>query len=71
MIRKWFMHWLWHGKPVKKPLWFGVVVSRLACLIFGHEPTADHCGRPEHDHCLWCMRSMPGRAHHRTSGGVR
>lgn len=37
------------------------------CAVFGHSPTRDQCGRPEHDFCLWCSKTMPGAA----DGGAR
>lgn len=35
--------------------------ARALCLIAGHQAERDQCGRPEHDHCLWCKRAMPGQ----------
>ena len=37
--------------------------GRVVCLIVGHSPVQDHCGRPEHDYCPTCYRIMPGAAH--------
>lgn len=37
-------------------------LQRATCGVFGHEPIRDQCGRPEHDACAWCRRSMPGAA---------
>lgn len=34
----------------------------VMCEQLGHVPTVDHCGLPEHDHCLWCQYPMPNRA---------
>lgn len=34
----------------------------VLCVHLGHEPIQDQCGRPEHDHCVWCRRPMPGQA---------
>jgi hypothetical protein len=50
-------HWGWamRGQVEKVGL-------RALCLLFGHDPVADQCGRPEHDHCLYCGKPMPGRA---------
>ena len=31
------------------------------CDVFGHSPTRDHCGLPEHDFCLMCGKGMPRR----------
>jgi len=32
------------------------------CRVFGHEPVADQCDKPEHDFCVQCMTPMPGLA---------
>lgn len=36
-------------------------LSRLICCIYGHDPTIDHCGRPEHDYCACCQQLTPGQ----------
>lgn len=66
-ILRWKSHWLTDGvvfvqeKLVEQPgRW-------LLCKLFGHEPVADQCNRPEHDLCLWCQRSMPDQAQRRAS----
>lgn len=32
---------------------------RTLCAFLGHLPERDQCMRPEHDYCVWCLRSMP------------
>lgn len=67
--------WLWDGMydwldPYDGPEWpWGVLetcVERPArwvlCKVYGHEPLPDQCNMPEHDHCIWCNRLMPGLA---------
>lgn len=49
-------HWDWYHDSVEKP------VAALLCHVYGHEPVQDHCGKPEHDHCVWCRTLMPGDA---------
>lgn len=44
------------------PWWTDVIISPVACLILGHYPIGDQCGKPDHDYCAWCMKSMPGKA---------
>lgn len=44
--------WRWRGWVETAGVW-------LLCRA-GHEPTRDHCNKPEHDHCLFCHRLMPG-----------
>ena len=34
-----------------------MAVDNVLCAYFGHEIIDDHCGLPEHRHCLFCMRS--------------
>lgn len=34
-------------------------IQWVLCRIQGHQPERDQCGRPEHDYCLWCGKSMP------------
>lgn len=74
--RKRVMFWLNDG-PVtgwvwdRAPDWIGnavgwmvdEVVGPALCLVCGHAPTCDHCGRPEHDYCMWCRKPTPGEAH--------
>jgi hypothetical protein len=36
--------------------------QKILCALFGHEPHRDMCLKPEHDHCIWCRKSMPGAA---------
>lgn len=38
-------------------------IQASICRDFGHEPTPDHCGIPDHDYCLWCLARTPGEAH--------
>jgi len=62
--------WIWHHED-NWPDWlidlraFDTACRTLArteCLLRGHEPVRDHCGRPEHDFCGWCDKAMPGQA---------
>lgn len=34
----------------------------LICLTYGHWPTVDQCGLPEHDYCLVCGIRISARA---------
>lgn len=52
--RQWFLFKEWLPYPVQ------VGAQKTLCLLAGHDPNRDHCGRPEHDYCLWCNKSMPG-----------
>lgn len=62
------MHWLWDGWPYEwKPNWFIRASSWLGCKLAGHEPISDHCGRPAHDYCAWCSKSMPHQAPRRAA----
>jgi len=36
-------------------------LQRIACFFTGHTPHRDECGLPEHDHCFWCWKPMPGK----------
>ncbi len=38
------------------------VGQKVLCFIAGHSPVRDQCGMPKHDFCVWCRKSMPGRA---------
>lgn len=52
-----FRLWVWldrHGAPYW--LW------RPYCWLWGHDPGADQCDRPEHDFCVICMKKTPGKA---------
>lgn len=40
--------------------WPAWSLQRLLCLVDDHEPIADQCNKPEHDHCAWCGKLMPG-----------
>lgn len=63
------MHWLWDGWPSEHaPDWTVRLASWIGCRIGGHEPTGDQCGKPEHDFCLWCSKSMPFQALRRSRG---
>lgn len=47
------------------PLWAFMPdwVGRLACaVLFSHEAIQDNCGKPDHDFCVWCRKSMPNQA---------
>lgn len=46
----------WFQDHVETPL------RKLLCDTYGHSPTADQCGRPEHDFCVTCETLMPGAA---------
>lgn len=48
--------WDWYEDNIEKP------VKMLLCERYGHEPVADQCNMPEHDHCAWCMGPMPFQA---------
>lgn len=37
--------------------WIHVII----CFFMGHDPAAE-CHDPNHDACLWCFKSMPGKA---------
>lgn len=54
-VRRWilFKEWL--------PQWLQAGTQRILCLVAGHDPTHDQCENPEHDFCLWCDKSMPGK----------
>lgn len=47
--------WMWRAED--SPVWG----HKIICALLGHEPGAD-CALPQHDFCLWCMKSMPGKA---------
>jgi hypothetical protein len=42
--------------------WLNTAGQWVTCRVAGHEPERDQCGRPEHDFCLWCNKSMPHAA---------
>lgn len=44
---------------------FEVVPKKILCKLFGHYPTMDHCGMPDHDYCSDCEILMPGKAKQR------
>lgn len=68
--RRRFMHWLWANQDRLPDRvldwrifdWVATFAAWLGCKLAGHEPTCDQCGRPEHDYCLWCAKSMPNQA---------
>jgi hypothetical protein len=37
-------------------------LEKAFCAVLGCVPTQDHCGRPEHDFCMWCRKPTPGLA---------
>lgn len=41
---------------------FELPATRITCLIWGHAPAREQCGRSEHDSCQWCQKSMPHKA---------
>lgn len=47
--------WEWYESNIEDPL------KELLCEVDGHRPQRDHCGRPEHDHCVICQTLMPGQ----------
>lgn len=51
--------WDWYADNIEQPL------LELICEVDGHDPYADMCNKPEHDHCGICMTPMPGQAPHR------
>lgn len=34
-------------------------VQRSLCWVLGHEVEDDHCGKPEHRHCVFCHQLFP------------
>jgi hypothetical protein len=44
--------WNWRDQLEAVGLW-------TLCRVFGHEPVADQCDKPEHDFCVHCMTPMP------------
>jgi len=34
-------------------------LNGILCKLFGHHPTHDHCGMPEHMYCRWCRVGTP------------
>lgn len=37
-------------------------IARVECALNGHKPVRDQCGMPDHDFCVFCLKSMPGAA---------
>jgi len=60
--RRQLSFWRHEKAPDWTPTWFLAALDKLGCLLAGHEPERDQCGRPDHDFCLWCMKSMPNAA---------
>jgi hypothetical protein len=57
-------HWRWKvGEVVQR-----VGVATL-CFTLGHYAISDQCGKPEHDLCTFCMKSMPNQAERKPSAG--
>lgn len=58
--------WVWNVQDAVEE-----AVKTVLCLVFGHRPTRDVCGRPEHDHCVSCGKPLPFAAggEKRSSGG--
>lgn len=64
--------------PKRTPEWVSSVLGTLIeepskkalCFLYGHKPVRDQCGMPEHDHCLWCRKSLPFMADTPTSARV-
>lgn len=52
--------WLDENIPVSL-WWIDDAGNWLACRLLGHAPIGDQCGKPEHDFCAYCMKSMPGQ----------
>lgn len=44
------------------PWWINDWGQKILCRVTGHDPQQDQCLRPEHDFCIWCNKSMPGKA---------
>lgn len=36
--------------------------TKLVCVTLGHDFDRDMCGKPEHDHCIWCGKVQPWSA---------
>lgn len=53
---------LWSEINYTRLWWVNTAGQWVICRIAGHDPERDHCGRPEHDFCLWCHKSMPHAA---------
>lgn len=43
-------------------------VAGLVCNAVGHHVVKDHCGKPEHDFCIYCRQIRPGEAKERNGG---
>lgn len=57
----------WDDLADRHPWWpdapeWGVLrrIFGLACRVWGHDPTIDHCGMPAHDYCQACGVLTPG-----------
>lgn len=63
-VRQRIMRWVWDGKPewLTERLWVWNV-GRVLCWFAGHRPVCDIHHRPERDHCGYCNKAMPGKAH--------
>ena len=56
-IRRWFM---FHLDVYPNPIYLlSDPIQKAMCVLTGHVPERDHCGRPEHDFCCWCQKAMP------------
>lgn len=55
--------WLARHLPLRWSWVHPVALSRLVCLVKGHEPACQGCDRPEDAECCWCSRPTPNRAH--------
>lgn len=57
--------WFWDESPDWLPERVDRAGLRLLCWVFGHYPDRDQCNIPDHDYCVLCMKSMPGKAWNR------
>jgi hypothetical protein len=57
----WLRNWIYES-PDWVPEVVDRVVLRALCAVHGHHPISDQCGIPEHDFCVYCMRSTPNQA---------
>ena len=51
--------WAYDQSPEWIPEWIIKAILAVTCFIWGHEPERDMCNHPEHDFCVWCLKSMP------------
>lgn len=51
---------IWNDEDIIDPII--QPIKGLICKHIGHNVISDHCGRPEHDFCVTCLRAFPGKA---------